>query len=373
MNEYKLKEPLVDYPWSQEAIRLIHWCKKKPINYRAFIFDICMSLAYIDSTSGIERFVQNCSNCPNGYNGHIGFINLCSPCYENAQVWQYQKAAKPQSGALGKLSSEMILKFIEVLFDDFVETYSIGGTEIADALIKMKNGNKILAEVKSAPLLTYPLLIQKDNTIDNHSKISLTSSQFRELESALYMHDKEIIPLGKIKEFNWPFKAVADYFEDLQNEQRIELFFAAWSNTRKAYEEKDRDSKYYYLANASGRPPRIARERDNWPSKESISDGKTSAGMDRTDDIKKGIYQVLKLGIKNKRNQDVKTAIISNLPAFRHGKKYVEPFIDVIWGTEKDLVNDSGVKYLRREDMRYAFDYLITLSNPLIRDNERTN
>lgn len=370
MDQYKLKEPLIDYPWNQEAIKLINWCKERPIEYRAFVFDICMSLAYIDSTSGVERFVENCPNCPQGFNAHIGFINLCSPCYENAQVWQYQKAAKPQSGALGRLSSDMILKFAEILFDDFVETYSIGGTETADALIKVKNGNQILAEVKSAPLLTYPLLVQKNNALENHSAISLTSSQFRELKSALYMHDGGVIPLGKIKTSNWPFKAVAKYFFDVKNEKKIESYFSTWSKTRKAYEEKDRTSKYYYLANASGKPPRIAREKDNWPPKESISDGKTSAGMDRTDDIKKGIYQVLKLGIENKGNQNIKTALISNLPALRHGKDYVDPFIDMIWGTENDLVNDSGIKYLRRKDMRYAFDYLITLSNPLIRDND---
>ena len=370
MNQYKLKEPLVDYPWNREAIKLIKWSKSKPIDYRAFVFDVCMSLAYIDSTSGVERFVEDCPNCPEEFNAHIGFINLCSPCYENAQIWQYQKAAKPQSGALGKLSSEMILKFIEILFDDFIETYSIGGTEVADALIKKKNGIQILAEVKSAPLLTYPLLVQKVGTRENHSSISLTSSQFRELKTALYMHKGEYIPLGKVKESNWPFRAVAAYFEDENNEVKIKSFFNTWSNTRKAYEDKNRASKFYYLANASGKPPKEARERDNWPSKESISDSKTSAGMDRTDDIKKGIYQVLKLGIQNKNNRNIKTAIISNLPAFRHGKDYVDPFIDMIWGTENDLVKDSDIEYLRRKDMRYAFDYLITLTNPLIRDNE---
>lgn len=48
--------------------------------------------------------------------------------------------------------------------------------------------------------------------------------------------------------------------------------------------------------------------------------------MDRTDDIKKGIYQVIKMGTLFKDQPNIKTAIISNLPAYRHREEYVQPF-----------------------------------------------
>jgi len=86
--------------------------------------------------------------------------------------------------------------------------------------------------------------------------------------------------------------------------------------------------------------------------------------MDRTDDIKKGIYQVLKIGTKYK-HQNVKTAIISNLPALRHGEIYVEPFLDILWGNEGDLVNEKSITYLKREDLRYVFDYIINLTDSI--------
>ena len=104
MKELNKKIPLKEYPWHDDAVRIIKWTKNKSPEYRAFIFDICMSLAFIDSTSGIEKYVETCPSCPDGYNAHLGFINLCSPCYEKNDTWTYQKAAKPQSGALGKLS-----------------------------------------------------------------------------------------------------------------------------------------------------------------------------------------------------------------------------------------------------------------------------
>lgn len=367
MNKFKIKEPLVDYPWKEEAIRIIEWLKEQPLSYRPFIFDVCMSLAYIDSTSGLEKHLQSCPSCPSEYDSHVGFINLCSPCFESNNIWQYQKAAKPQSGALGKLSSEMILKFVEILFDEFVEVYSIGGTEIADAKLHHKDGKVILAEVKSAPLLTFPLLIEAKHELKEHDNCSLTTSQFRELKSALYMHDERIIPLGLVKSDYWPFKPIADFLVNPLNSSTVEEMYSTWKSARDAYSKKDRESRLYYLANASGGPPKIAKDRDKWPRKESISDSKTSAGMDRTDDIKKGIYQVLKLGVKNMSDSNIETALISNLPAYRHGSEYVDPFVPVLWGTEDNLVKENGAEYLRRDDLRYIFDHLITLDSPIIR------
>lgn len=364
------KIPLLEYPWCNDAERIIRWVKNKSSEYRAFIFDICMSLAYIDSTSGIEKYVETCPSCPENYNAHLGFINLCSPCFEKSNIWTYQKAAKLQSGSLGKLSSEMILKFVEILFDDFSNVYAIGGTEIADALIIHNEGFTILAEVKSAPLLTFPLLFIIPG-IENsqHSRIRLTSSQFRELNSAIYLHDRSFIPLGKANSQNWPFKPFADYLENEFNFSAMEKSFEVWKKSKIAYTEKDRTSKFYYLANASGFPPIIAKEKDGWPKGESISDGKTSAGMDRTDDIKKGIYQVLKIGTKYK-HQNIKTAIISNLPAMRHGEIYIDPFKDMLWGIESDLVCEKSISYLKREDLRYVFDYIINLTDSIKHEKE---
>lgn len=255
----------------------------------------------------------------------------------------------------------MILKFIEILFDEFQNVFVIGGLEVADALVENKEGSIILAEVKSAPLLTFPLLVKTvEKNTQNHIKLTLTSSQFRELETAIYLHDKLHIPLGKAKSENWPFKPFATYLAIEKNHLTLDNAFENWRMAKNAYAEKDRTSPFYYLANASGNPPNIAKEKDGWPAKESISDAKTSAGMDRTDDIKKAIYQVLKIGSKYK-GQNVKTAIISNLPALRHGEEYVEPFLSMLWGNECDLIQNKTNVYLRREDMKYVFDYIINL------------
>ncbi len=141
------RSPLADYPWQYEIDRLLHWLKNKDASCRAFCFDLVMSAAYMDAASGIEKFIEQCNNISDDYNAHLGFINLCSPCYTNQSVWQYQKAIKPQSGALGKLSSEVVLRFIQKLYDKFTDVSVVGGVEFVDAVLHHASGAVILAEV----------------------------------------------------------------------------------------------------------------------------------------------------------------------------------------------------------------------------------
>ncbi len=115
---------MLEYPWAGEVDRLLASAIGSNPAYRAFLFDAVVSLAYIDATAGLEKSIERCDSVTSGYNAHLGFINLCSPCYERG-VWQYQKAAKPESGALGKLSSEIILKFVEHFSPNFQGAASV--------------------------------------------------------------------------------------------------------------------------------------------------------------------------------------------------------------------------------------------------------
>ena len=368
LSRYNGKIPLIDYPWHEEIDRLAEWSSKHDSHFRAFSFDIAMSLAYIDATSGIERFIESCSNSPKGFNSHLGFINMCAPSFENEDMWIYQKAAKPQSGALGKLSSEIILRFIKVIYKQFDSILSIGGTESADAVIEHQNGTIILAEVKSAPLLTYPVLFKIEQATGQHKSLNITSSQLKECDSALYLHNNTIIPLGKVKSDLWPFKPTINYITDPANSIKVKSMASTWLKSKEAYKNKDRNERLYFLANASGQPPASEKKKSKWPCRESISDSKTSAGMDRTDDIKKGIYQVLKIGAQHSDNKNMRTALISNLPAYRHGKEYVDPFIDMLWGYDSYTTDLLGQKVIERNKLKRIFDYLITLEEPLLRD-----
>lgn len=258
--------PLIEYPWASEIDRLLQSVNHTNPSFRAFLFDAVMSMAYIDATAGLEKSIEYCNNSIEGYNAHIGFINLCSPCYEKGS-WQYQNAIKPQSGALGKLSSELILKFIEHFSDNFNRVIAMGGSGYADALIIHKSGINILAEVKSAPLITYPLLINVNslNNSQHHHKVTLTQSQLKNCDSALYLHNQQMIPLVKIGAENWPFKPFVDFMANTDNNSRIENYFNTWLSAKDAYIRKNKQASVYYLTNACGRPPIEAKKHHGWP------------------------------------------------------------------------------------------------------------
>ena len=206
-------EPLIEYPWQSEVDRLLSWLIDRDSHTQAFCFDLVMSAAYIDATSGLERNIEACNNTPGDYNAHLGFINLCSPCYTNNNKWSYQKAAKPQSGALGKLSSEVVLRFIEKLYPELEKVIAVGGTQIADAFLEHSSGIKILAEVKSAPLLTYPFIFKVNQSCLNgeHERLTIANSQLRDCQSAIYLHNNQYINLGKVGDYLWPYKPLVDF------------------------------------------------------------------------------------------------------------------------------------------------------------------
>lgn len=359
-NAFPQRSALEDYPWHQEMGLLFDWLKNQSNDMYGFVFDVMMSLAYIESTNNIAENLETCPSTIFPYNAQIGFINLCACCYnKQPQLWQFQKAAKPSSGLLGKISSEMTLKFIKNLNANIVGGKIIGGTGTVDAALLSQSDELILAEIKSAPLLTYPILfhLPKHNfSSRSHEKPQITQSQLKNCDTALFLHNGKSIPLGKQGDVHWPFASAIRFLCDKDNFSAVEQAKNLWLSAKRAYISKDKTQVVFYLTNACGRPPSAALEQ-GWPKRESISDGKTSAGLDRTDDIKKGIYQTFKIATEYADIPNVRTALISNLPPYRHYDEYVLAFIDILWGKEKDLQAEGfPVTKLKR-----VFDYIITL------------
>lgn len=91
--------------------------------------------------------------------------------------------------------------------------------------------------------------------------------------------------------------------------------------------------------------------------------------MDRTDDIKKGIYQVLKIGAKYKTtHKNIKTAIISNLPALRHYDEYLLTIKDIVWTISKESFVSSWKDLPSDTPVYNLFDGIISLTKSDIRD-----
>jgi hypothetical protein len=92
--------------------------------------------------------------------------------------------------------------------------------------------------------------------------------------------------------------------------------------------------------------------------------------MDRTDDIKKATYQVLKLGAEGKPNRHYryKTGIISNIHAVRHFDEYLRSLKDIIWTREAEERTMTAGQLPPDTPLFNLFDGIVTLTDIQARD-----
>lgn len=323
------------------------------------------------------------------------YTNICPRCVLSG-AFHYHQANKPPSGNIGAATSKLLLLFFQSLFERFDRKIEIlKGSEPVDAIFLDRISSPhvyLFAEVKSAPLVTLPLARLTDKltveegdaavALQTHEKVNLTNLYQTptflfvpvEHQSAPFKWMYKKFPLGsKLNEndFHWAYRGLTNL---LQNDTGFfDAYYKYWLNSFKAYETYDKREVIYWLTNACGQPsPRPA----NWPKRgkgggyESVSDGKTSVGMDRTDDIKKSIYQVLKLGAEGKPLSDVNflVAIVSNIHAARHFDEYLDALKDVIW-TRDETGKIKYASQLAPDTPFYnLFDGIISLTQTVSRD-----
>src|SRR5690606_25346272 len=140
------------------------------------------------------------------------------------------------------------------------------------------------------------------------------------------------------KDFFWAFRGIISLIKG--NDEFFRIYSAYWNASLKSYHPK-LNKDIFWLTNACGTPSPIPtgwQKRRVGSGYESVSDSKTSVGMDRTDDIKKGIYQVLKLGSEGKptsKNWDYKVGIVSNIHPARHFDDYLQSLKDIVWTNDE--------------------------------------
>lgn len=323
----------------------------------------------------------------------LPFVNCC-PEHALDGKFIFHKSSKPTSAKIGQATTRILLLFYQEIFNLFGKNLSVlKATEPADAIFYNQKEKKIfLGEIKSSPLLTMPLSMDCEilTTFDNEGTIVQLQ---HEATNNPYILDKKInINLPVCRKGKWEIKyyqlgiktsnsddtfAYNGLKQLIANSDFINNYLDYWIASFKAYCSKDDTTNIFWLTNACGKPSNLP---DTWTGGVTcISDEKTSVGMDRTDDIKKGIYQVLKLGAEGKLKEtgwDCKVGIISNIHPARHFNVYLKPIKDLIWtiGNEKNVKIASDLD--PETPMYNLFDGVVTFTDNYIRDpwlNEKLN
>lgn len=350
----------------------------------AAFYDLAISVVYYTNISNSGWLYCDDPISPKLF---LPFVN-CSPKDALQGNFIFHKSSKPTSAKIGQATSRILLLFFQTLFRK--RGYAIDvlkACEPADAIfIDRKGKNIYFAEIKSSPLLTMAISTKCDrlssiNEIGDfeYKKHTITSNP-NLINNELYL----MLPVS-VSNKNWTDKyfllgkkgsnsdelfAYKGMLNLINDNSFIQLYLHYWHSSYILYGTKDESENIFWLTNACGKPSILP---DSWTGGVTcISDEKTSVGMDRTDDIKKGIYQVLKLGSEGKilnSAWNYKVGIISNIHRYRHYDTYIKPIKDLIWTIAKESGISTAADLPSETPMYNLFDGIITFTKSYVRDN----
>ena len=169
------------------------------------------------------------------------------------------------------------------------------------------------------------------------------------------------IPLGRPSGKRWPY---AELESHVGKADGLLDYLEAWGEIFFGYSvpktaRKGRDIVLGYLANGWG---------------DEIDSNKTKAGLGRTDDIKKGTYQLLKFGAYYRNGSPdlpVRGALVANLdPVFMYAD-YMEKLIDARWAPTKKfrtVKERPDYSEILERDLFYIYDAVIAFNRPMTND-----
>jgi hypothetical protein len=354
----------------------------------AALFDLAVTAVYVQKLSSNGwlycRDANEASHEPKLF---YPFVNACPRCALR-NVFYFAPSRKPSSAVIGQASSTILTAFLDEhtkqATDGRCSVRVLGGTAVVDAIAI--EGNKIcLFEIKSAPLITFPVetstevmsVVNDIGEEESPAHYNVTLPPDFASDMSLIVSENLKIPLGSQSGENWPFTEIINF---LSTEDNLKEFVKEWTTTYQRYSGALPKEKTFWLSNGCGQPPKS----DGWPARrngsgyESISDGKSSVGLDRTDDIKKGIYQVLKIGthykeFADKNNYEVYTALTSNIHAIKHHEDYLKEFEDMMWtidSSDRTYIVDSNENHtvIETEGLYNLYDGLVTFTKGHFRD-----
>ena len=288
--------------------------------------------------------------CPECGRDYYPVLNACPQCCL-VEKFIHFGGNKPGSGIIGPVTSASLQDLLAALFlargDTHKEVHVC--CEPADlALIDFKEQTAFICEVKAAPLFTPPCsVIHQTETFSvgrtlpfNHRQG--TMRRFHTLDVSMFFPKSEgafHVPLSGTSpgERGWAEAGLANTLR--HDPLAFARIAGAWSHLWRLYQTKEFGDPCFWFTGGCGRP---RKPGEGWPTDAggkalgSISDGKTSVGMDRTDDIKKSTFQVLKLGVEHRNPLEtsgwkIGIGLLGNLPAARHYTDYLASYEEIVW------------------------------------------
>ena len=346
----------------------------------AAMFDLVCNAEYIHGRVTNRNWIycnRHRDNDGEPIYSYYSYLKQCPKCCQDRGLDARLTGAqhKPSSHHIGEITTTAAAFFMTLMGASAPNPLRVGiiskQSHDVDALA-WRDDLLVLFEIKASPLVTYPLRVKmvapfKEDDEDSGPvevrQHKLIDVEFQMHDIFLYLAnvDKEI-PLGRgANHKKWPYPELETYID--QNEGFLD-YFEAWGEVFLGYsipktQRRGRDVVMGYLANGWG---------------DEIDSNKTKAGLGRTDDIKKGTYQLLKFGAYYRDGSprlDIRGALVANLDPVFMFKDYMEKLIDARWAPARkfqQVAERPDFQQIRDRDLFYIYDAVIAFNRPVTND-----
>ncbi len=346
----------------------------------AALFDLVCNAEYIHGRVTNRNWIYcNRHRLPVGDEAHapyayFSFLKQCPMCCQDRGLDKRLTGAqhKPSSHHIGEITTTAIAYFLALMGASNERPMSVGTiskqSHDVDAMA-WRDDLLVLFEIKASPLVTYPLrtalehpyLEEGEDGPIELSQHKLIDVDFQARELSLFLANSGVdIPLGKPVGANWPYTPLTEY---VARPDGLLDYLEAWSEIFQGYSvpkvrRLGREVALGYLANGWG---------------DEIDSNKTKAGLGRTDDIKKGTYQLLKFGAYYRDGSPIlpiRGALVANLDPVFMFDAYMGKLADARWAPAAKFRPSEveGVTEINEADLYYIYDTVIAFNRPIYND-----
>ena len=307
---------------------------------------------------------------------YFPFLKTCPRCSTKRGARPSVKSNKPGSDTIGEISGDTTLQILKEIIQVISPDTKVGKNSARQGdvdFVVYDSEILVLGEIKSSPLVVYPLEISLASKLTEvREGVSVpkrdhtpATANITADDISLYLPHKDVrVNLGPRQGDDWPFPKLIEYVSDPASVAQI---VTAW---RELYD-------VYAMA-----PDRRRTEIDNrrwltYGCGGKVDDSKNAPGMDRTDDIKKATYQVLKYGTYYKEKcmpRVIRSVVASNFFPLRKFDRYLSEMQDVLWTKDKYSVTLEGragqddIRAFRADSVFNLYDAVICLTRSIYRD-----
>ncbi|MGS1038355.1 hypothetical protein [Burkholderia glumae] len=373
------REGIDDPRWqSSEVLKRVAAPDRRMKFVCAALFDLVCNAEYIHGRVTNTKWIY-CNRHHEGGDkqphAYFSFLKQCPKCCQDKGLDKRLSGAqhKPTSHHIGEITTTSMALLMTLLCKSAPKSLEIGviTKQSHDVdLVGWASDLLVLFEIKASPLVTYPLrtLLAGPYTEDSDdgprevAQHKLIDVDFKMHNLSLYLANRDIdIPLGPAHGPAWPYPEMRTYVNDPQG---FLNYLEAWVEVFLGYSvpkiaRSGRQVVMGYLANGWG---------------DEIDSNKTKAGLGRTDDIKKGTYQLLKFGAYYRAGSPdlaIRGALAANLdPVFMY-TDYLEKLIDARWAPASSFsLVEERPDYLQvlEKDLFYIYDAVLAFNLPRIND-----